>query len=68
MDDVLQCLKISCIEIKMSASVLSGCKDLSAPREETDPLFASGLRVSKRLSSAQLSLGKVTPYVSPPYG
>lgn len=44
----------------MSASVLSGCQDLSAPREEMDPLFASGLRASKS-SSAQLSLGKASP-------
>jgi len=59
-DDVLQCLKISCIEIKMPASVLSGCRGLSAPREAMGPLFASGLRTSKRLLSAQFSPGKAS--------
>lgn len=42
----------------MSASVLSGCKDLSAPREETDPLFASGLRVSKKTFLCTAQPGK----------
>ena len=44
----------------MPASVLSGCRGLSAPREAMGPLFASGLRTSKRLLSAQFSPGKAS--------
>lgn len=40
-DDDLKCLKLSCIEISTSVSVLTRCKGFSAPKKEQVPSLTS---------------------------